>query len=234
MLRKIGSLRAGLLALVALGAVGAGIAVVVLTRTGSGGQEPSTRVEQWATGPAGQPGPVTVIVPNYPANPGAPVVKGSFRLLPFGYADPNTPVPQPTCEKPSVNAADPAVVKADSLYVDVGYIPSGFQSASPAATVVCGDEIRELKWSLPGPKAAPLEILRGRAHVPFGVRVPPVDSWYTVEDGFVNGLPAIFLRNKPGLQGPQTIYFFQGDVLTIVDGPIQDLSELIKVAESLR
>jgi hypothetical protein len=234
MKRHIFSLRVSIAALIVLVVFGAGTAVLVRTRSGSSGQEPSTRAEQFATGPAGQPGPVTVIVPNYPANPGQPVAKGPFRLLPFGYADPNTPVPQPKCEKPSVNAADPAVVKADSLYADVAYIPDGFQSAPPVATVVCGAEIRELKWSLPGPKAAPLEILRGRAHVPFDVRVPPVDSWYTVEDGFVNGLPAIFLRNKVGQQGPQTIYFFKGDVLTIVDGPVQDFSELVKVAENLR
>lgn len=231
---KIGSPRAGLLTLAALGALGAGIAVLVLTRTGSIGQEPSTRSEQRTVGPSGQEGPVTVIVPNYPEDPGEPVTKGEFRLLPFGYTDPNTPVPQPTCEKPSVDAANSEVLKSASSYANVGYVPNGFQSASPSATVVCDAEIRELKWSLPGPKAAPLEIVRGPARKPYDIRVPPPESWYTVEDGLVNGMPAIFLRNKPGLLGPQTIYFFQGDVLTIIEGPVQDLAELIKVAEGLR
>lgn len=228
------STRGLVLAAAAAGVIGAVAAIIMLNNTGSSGQEPGTRVEQRATGPAGQPGPVTVIVPNYPTDPGQPVTKGSFRLLPFGYRDPNTPVATATCEKASVNAADPAVVRDASLYVDVGFVPGDFQAGQPAATLVCGADVRELKWSLAGPKAAPLEIVRGVAQIPFDIRIPPIDSWYAVEDGAVNGSPAIFLRNKPGQQGPQTIYFFEGDVLTIIKGPVEDFSDLLKVAESLR
>src|ERR1700675_3051779 len=105
MLRTIRKPRALLLALAAILATVAVVATIAVNRTDSSEQEPSTQIEQWATGPAGQSGPVTVIVQNYPKDPGEPVTKGDFRLLPFGYADHNTPVPQPTCEKPTVNAA---------------------------------------------------------------------------------------------------------------------------------
>ncbi len=215
-------------------AIGAVVAAIVLNNTGSSGQEPGTRVEQWATGPAGQPGPVTAIVPNYPTDPGEPATKGSFRLLPFGYRDPSTPVASATCEKPTVDPADPAVIKNAALYVEIGFVPVGFQAGEPSGSHVCGDQILGLTWTLAGPKAAPLEIIRRVAPIPFDIRVPPIDSWYTVEDGIVNGSPAIFLRDKPGQQGPQTIYFFEGAVLTIVSGPVPEFMDLLKVAESLR
>lgn len=236
MLRKMGSLRAGLLALAALAAFGAGIAILLATRTGSSGQEPSTRVEQRATGPAGQPGPVTVIVPNYPANPGQSVTQGAFRILPFGYSDPanSTAIPLTPCASPRADVADPALVAASGLAATVGYIPAGFTDSPPVASVVCGPSVQEIKWVFHGKGASSVEIVRGRARLPFDVRTPPIDSWNTLEAGSVNGLQAVFLRNKPGQFGPQSIYFVEGNMLTIINGDVFDFSELLKVAESLR
>ncbi|MBI5283499.1 MAG: hypothetical protein HY874_00250 [Chloroflexi bacterium] len=199
--------------------------------------QPSQRIEIWKTGPAGQVGPVTVIVPNFPANPGQPKRVGPFRLLPFGYFDPvgSTPVPYPTCERPTIDrAVVDAAIAASRVNAHSRHVPAGF-TVQPAETeVVCGGDIRAIRWTLTRVGGGPIEIHRGIAPLPFDVRVPPDTSWYSVREGSVRGRPAVFEENKPGEGGTEGIYFADGDIITIVHGNIHnDFGELLRIAEGI-
>ena len=208
------------------------------TRALTSGQEPSTRVEVRATGPSGQQGPVNVQVPNYPKNPGPAVVKGPFRILPYGYEDAPGSAParsEPACASPEAGLDIPALIQASDLYVTVGYIPAGFTYQPPTTDYLCGREVRDIVWRFPGAiGATEISISRSRRPLPLDVRVPPVDSWVALEEGTVVGAPAVFFRSKPGQGGPQRLYVIDRGITTEIIGDIADFAELLKVAESLR
>ncbi|MHB8377717.1 MAG: hypothetical protein ACYDEB_12300 [Dehalococcoidia bacterium] len=224
-------------------AVAAAIMVVAAgtilgTRALTSGQEPSTRVEVRATGPSGQQGPVDVHVPNYPKNPGPAVVKGPFRILPYGHEDAPGSAParsEPPCGTAEAGLDISALIRASDLYVTVGYIPAGFTYQPPTTDYLCGREVRGIVWRFPKHGTAnEIIILRSRPRLPVDVRVPPVDSWVALEEASVRGAPAIFLRSKPGQAGGQELSFVSGGIYTRIEGGVADFGELIKVAESLR
>lgn len=203
------------------------------------GQEPSTRVERRDLGPSGQQGPVNVQVPNYPKNPGPAVVKGPFRILPYGYEDPPGSAParsEPTCASPEAGLNVQELIRASDLYVSVGYIPAGFTYQPPTTDYLCGRQVRDIVWRFVkslGDKQAEISISRSRRPLPLDVRTPPVDSWVALEEGTVAGAPAIFLRSKAG-QGGQSLYVVDAGITTQIEANVADFAELLKVAASLR
>ena len=205
-------------------------------------QEPSSRVEDRIGGPPGDEadtGPVHVVVPNYPANPGPAETYGPLRLLPWGYGDPPGSVKaEPTCAAPGAALDDQAVLRASYLYVDEAsiYIPAGFAYEPPSSDYMCGREVRDIVWKIyrAGTSGGDgIQISRSPADRPLDVRVPPVDSVLVLEKGTIGNAPAVFLRSKVG-GGPQFIYMVDGGIATRIMGDGLEFSELQKVAESLR
>ena len=215
-------------------------ATIVVSRSLTQGREPSTRIETRSVGPSGQEGPIDVIVPNYPSNPGPAQTKGPYRLLPYGYEDPPgsaQPPQDPPCAKAEAGLNQQDLIRASNLYVTVGYVPAGFTYEPPTTDYLCGREVRDIVWRFlkrTGDAQAEISISRSRRALPLDVRVPPLDSWVTLEEGTVAGAPAIFVRSKPGQGGPQTLYIIDRGITTLILGDVADFNELVKVAESLR
>jgi hypothetical protein len=222
------------LALLTLGiAVLVVVVGVVAMRSSSSGQEPSTRIEHRTVGPAGQSGPVDVIVPNPPKSVGPPVDKGPFRLLPFGFISTPRPVPKTVIPDIETNLADPMVVASASFFAQVSYVPVGFSYAPPWVSLMREGKPTEIIWRFPGKDAATIQISRGLRALPVEVPVPPVDSWLELKEGAIHGNPAVFLVSKPGQGGPQSLYFVEGIVVTEIIGDVADFNELVKTAESI-
>ena len=197
--------------------------------------EPSTRIETRTEGPSGQPGPIDVIVPNYPANPGTPWTSGPFRILPYGFNPTPPPAPPLATVTPDVelHSTDPTMVASAPFFAKVSYVPAGFSYAEPWVSLMRAGKPTEIVWRFPGKDAAEIQISRGLRSLPVEVSVPPPDSWVELKEGSINGNPAIFLVSKPGQGGPQSLYFVDGDVTTEIIGDVADFDELVKVAESL-
>lgn len=87
-------------------------------------------------------------------------------------------------------------------------------------------------WQL-GDQLAGIEVVRWRASFPYAVTVPPSHSWLELEKASVRGLPAVFLKAKPGQGGPVMIYVAQGEYVTTIIGEAHQFDELAKLAESI-
>jgi hypothetical protein len=201
----------------------------------SSGQEARARSKTEAVGPAGQNGPIEIITQNYPADPEKPETIGSFRLVPFGYRDPiDEQKARRPCPKASQGVTGSNEAIRAAFYQDDVYVPAGFESATPEASVICDGTVEELRWQFAGSNANTVEVVRGYAQLPFDIHKPTVDSWNTLELGVAGGRDAIFLRRKPGASGPHALYFADGTLITIIIADLEDFDELIRIAESLK
>ncbi len=230
--------RTKLIAIVGILIIGS-TAAIFWSQSGTQGKEPSSRVERRDVGPSGQPGPIDVIVPNFPADPGPAQTKGPYRLLPYGYVDP-PPYVYPTakpCSRPIVDGSDPRVARTAKFYLEPSYTPPGFSPPTVRATEICGTEVGELQWVFESTASKnPIEMNIWKPDLPFDIRIPPDDSWATLQDGSINNVPAIFLRDKPGQGGGQALYLIlNGDTLVNMSAASAvDFSELVKIASSLQ
>jgi hypothetical protein len=155
-----------ILGILAAGLAGAG---VLVARSSTSGQEGSKKVERRTQGPSGQPGPIDVIVPNLPGTVGAPIDKGPFRLLPFGFnPTPRTAssgTPAMVNEEPA-DLTDPTLLAEAPFAAAVSYIPPGFSSATPTVGIVVNGKATEILWRFPGPAASEIQISRGLRTLP--------------------------------------------------------------------
>jgi hypothetical protein len=223
--------------IVAGGVLAAVVAALVIAAVASGqvgiGGEPTE--EELAAGEATAAAiraTVTPVYPRYDENPPDPEFYGPFWLYPAGYEGewPVVPTFEP-CAKPSVDGADPAVIRAADIYVDIEDLPPGLTAAQPTVRNICGSEVTSLRWVLDGPGG--VEIARWRASFPHAITIPPSHSWLELEKASVLGYPAVFLKAKPGRAGPVTIYVAQDEYITSIIGEAYQFDDLAKLAESI-
>jgi hypothetical protein len=198
----------------------------------AGPGEPSTKVEKLPIGPGGAL--EDVIVPNLPCNTGTPTVSGPFRMLPFGYSETRTPrTPVPARRRPDDDQAFSAeLMRTAPFYVEIdpSVVPVGFEYSAPIITELDGKEVRTMLWMFDGPLAGYIVVRRGFAELPFGVKIPPHDAFYTVERTTIGANPGVLQRAKTG--GPNTVIFVEQNVITVVDGHTT-MEDVLKLANAI-
>ncbi len=226
-----------LAAIIVVALIGASVAAF-FTVGALQGNEPSYTVSQKPVGPNGELEPV--YEPNCPSNPDKPSDYGPFRLLPFcaAFEPPTPPPPEPTSPilATPVDFEDLAALRSSPVDVEIdpSLVPKGYAYSPPTGQYrdPKTGQITAISWSFRGPLVAVTTIDRGPRSIPTLIKLPPSDGWSTVETGELDGHPAIFDRNKPGVaSGQQCVYFAEDDIFTFVSGYVEDFNDLVKLAE---
>jgi hypothetical protein len=220
--------------------VGAAVGVKALRTRG---REPSTRFETRDVGPAGQPGPVQVGVGNPGTENEPPLVTGPFRIVSRDWVDPH-PTPTPAMPTPSstvvyqdnvpLGPANEAAAKASPYWAAIGYTPRGYNLDGASSLSFANGEVSAITWDFVDGAGRGFQVFRVTRDSPIEIVRPNSDGFADLVIGKVNDNPAIFIREKAGQFGPQTLYMVDGrGIFTEIDGWVLDFNEFIKMAESL-
>jgi hypothetical protein len=202
--------------------------------------------------PPGYTGPVNIIAPTLPANPGPLQTYAGFRLIPFGYVgpiphtdDPSTGVPPNWRNLLKPPITDLPALWRSTLYKEPSTLPAGYILKSGHGEGTDGSNL-SVKLVFEGPRF-PLVVSRQlviRRPVDVYLFAPPQGDQRTstVVTGSVLSGPAVFTKVMPGreFQGPLIIQFIEGSTLTVLEWRVSDpanaeaeFQELLWVAESL-
>lgn len=189
-------------------------------------------------------GPVNVIRPELPEDPGEPTMYGPYRLVPYGYDKPLTYEGLKMSSGPTgvEVTRDAEVARASSLYAEPAYLPEGYV-LTHLSGMGRGDaeEAVALQYKRPGNV---ISVTRTRfTFRPLDVHLWAPGAGVAVETGTIAGAPAVFSYPKPETPFPLPVIvaFMEGDINTIVtargftrEQPAPPLEEVIKIAESIR